>query len=106
MLETNKEVGRIVLKHLEPLKKENFELYNLCSELLKKKIGTMETREYLMRVSYEICSGKKWGDEIKHACAAMEFELASMYYSNRIFDDKGGEKILSKPNNQFIAAMI
>jgi geranylgeranyl pyrophosphate synthase len=106
MLKTNREVGKIILEYLEPLKKENIELYKLCSELLKKKIGTLETREYFMRVSYEMCSGKNWNEEIKHACVAVEFELASMYYTNRIFDDKGGNKILSKPNNQVIAAMI
>jgi len=106
MLETNKRVSKIVLEYLEPLRKENLELYRICSELLEKKIGTFETREYLMRVSFEICSRKKWTKEIMHACAAVELELASMYYTNRIFDDKGGEKILSQPNNQFIASMI
>jgi len=88
MLETNKGVGKIVLGYLKPLKKENRELFDICSELLKKKIGTFETREYLMRMCFEICSGSKWTEEIKHACASVELELVSMYYTNRIFDEK------------------
>jgi len=106
MLETSKAIGSIILEYLKPLKKENQELYKICLELLKKKIGTFETRAYLLRFSYEICSGKKWTKEIMHACAAIELELASMYYTNRIFDDKGGQTILSQPKNQFMAAMI
>jgi geranylgeranyl pyrophosphate synthase len=106
MIETSKDIGPYILEFLEPLKKENSELFSLCSELLVKKIGSFETRAYLMRMCYQICSNKKWNDSIKYACAAVELELASMYYSNRIFDEKGGSKILSQPNNQFIAAMI
>ena len=106
MLETSKKIGPTILKYLESLKKQNQELYQICSELLKKKIGTFETRAYLLRISFEVCSGKKWTKEIIHACAAIELELASMYYTNRIFDDKGGNEILSQPKNQFMAAMI
>src|SRR3989344_7135233 len=106
MLETSQKIGPVILGYLEPLKKENQELYRICSELLKKKIGTFETRAYLLRISFEICSGKEWTKEIMHVCAAIELELASMYYTNRIFDDKGGEEILSQPKNQFMAAMI
>ena len=106
MTETSKQIGPIILEYLKPLKKENSELYEICSELLKKKIGAFDTRTYLMRVSFEICSGRKWTESIKHACAGVELELASMYYTNRVFDEKGGKKILSQPNNQFIAAMV
>jgi len=106
MLETSKEMGRIMLDYLAPLKKENKELYKICVELPKKKVGTFETRAYFLRYSFEACSGKKWTEAVKHACAAIELELVSMYFTNRIFDDKGGKEILSKPNNQFIAAMI
>ena len=106
MLETSKAIGSIILEYLKPLKNENQELYETCLELLIKKIGTFETRAYFLRFSYEICSGKKWTKEIMHACAAIEMELASMYYTNRIFDDKGGQAILSQPKNQFMAAMI
>lgn len=106
MLETSKTIGSVILDYLEPLKKENQELYKICLELLKKRIGTFETRAYLMRFSFEMCSEKKWTKEIVHACAAIELELASMYYTNRIFDDKGGKEILSQPKNQFMAAMI
>jgi geranylgeranyl pyrophosphate synthase len=106
MTETSAEIGDVILSYLEPLKKEDSKLYDICSELIFKKIGTFETRAYLMRFSFEACSGKKWTDEIKHACAAVELELASMYYANRIFDGKGGKEILQKPNLQFIAAMI
>ncbi len=106
MLETSRKIGPIILKYLEPLKKESKELYEICSELPRKKIGTFETRAYLLRMAFEICSGKKWKKEVMYACAAVELELVSMYYSNRIFDEKGGEKILSQPKNQFIASMI
>jgi hypothetical protein len=106
MLETSNEVGPIVLKYLEPIKKDNQEFYEICKELVLKKIGTFETREYFMRMSYEVCSGKEWTIEVKHACASAELELASMYYTNRIFDEKGGDAILSEPNSQFMAAMI
>lgn len=106
MTETSAQIGDVILKYIEPLKNYDIELYDICAELLLKKIGTFETRAYLMRFSFESCSGKKWTDEIKHACAAAELELASMYYANRIFDEKGGKKILQKPNIQFIAAMI
>jgi len=106
MLETSKKIGPVILEYLEPLKKENQELYKICLELLKKKIGTFETRAYLLRISFEVCSEKQWTKEIMHACAAIELELASMYYTNRIFDDKGGKEILSQPKNQFMAAMI
>ncbi|OGN31703.1 MAG: hypothetical protein A3J01_02285 [Candidatus Yanofskybacteria bacterium RIFCSPLOWO2_02_FULL_45_18] len=106
MTETSTQIGDVILKYLEPIKSDDVELYNICAELLLKKIGTFETRAYLMRFSFEACSGKQWTDEIKHACAAIELELASMYYANRIFDEKGGKKILQKPNIQFIAAMI
>ncbi|MFH1358909.1 MAG: polyprenyl synthetase family protein [archaeon] len=106
MLETSKKIEPVILGYIEPLKNENQELYKICLELLKKKIGTFETRAYLLRNSFEVCSGKKWTKEIMHACAAIELELASMYYANRIFDDKGGKKILNQPKNQFIAAMI
>lgn len=106
MLETSNVVGPIVLKYLEPLKKENHDFYGICKELVEKKIGTFETREYFMRMAYEVCSDKKWTLEIKHACAAMELELAHMYYCNRIFDEKGGDAILSQPNSQFMAGII
>ncbi|MDD5341675.1 MAG: polyprenyl synthetase family protein [Patescibacteria group bacterium] len=106
MIETSVAVGPIVLKYLEPLKKENRDFYEICIELVEKKIGTFETREYFMRMAYEACLGKKWNLEIKHACAAMELELAHMYYCNRIFDEKGGEVILGQPNSQFMAGII
>ncbi|MFH1759135.1 MAG: polyprenyl synthetase family protein [Patescibacteria group bacterium] len=106
MLETSKKIEPTIFGYLKPLKKENEELYDICSELLKKKIGTFETRAYLLRISFEACAGKKWTQDIMHACVAIELELASVYYTNRIFDDKGGKEILSQPNNQFIAAMI
>jgi len=106
MTKTSTEIGDIILSYLEPLKNEDTELYDICTELLLKKIGTFETRAYLMRFSFETCSGKKWTAKVKHACAAVELELASMYYTNRIFDEKGGKKILQKPNLQVIAAMI
>ena len=106
MVETSKEIGGIILSYLEPIEKENKELYKICSELPKKKIGTFESRAYFLRFSFEACSGRKWTEAIKRACAAIELELASMYFTNRIFDDKGGKEILGKPNNQFIAAMI
>lgn len=106
MLETSEGIGGIILDYLKPLKKENQELYKICSELPKKKIKTFETRAYLMRMAFEICANKKWNKEVKHACVAIEIELASMYYTNRIFDDKGGKEILSQPKNQFMAAMI
>ena len=106
MIETSKEIGQIILDYLQPLKKENKKLYEICSELPKKKIGTFESRAYFLRFSFEACSRKKWTEAVKYASVAVELELASMYFANRIFDDKGGQKILSKPNNQFIAAMI
>lgn len=106
MTETSAEIGETILTRLKPLKAEDGELYEICAELLLKKIGTFETRAYLMRISFEACAEKQWTDDIQHACAAVELELASMYYANRIFDEKGGEKVLQKPNLQFIAAMI
>src|SRR3989339_756497 len=79
MTETSTQIGDVILKYLEPIKSDDVELYNICAELLLKKIGTFETRAYLMRFSFEACSGKQWTDEIKHACAAIELELASVY---------------------------
>jgi geranylgeranyl pyrophosphate synthase len=106
MLETSNTIGSIILQYLQPLKKQNTKLYQICSELPLKKIGTFETRAYLLRICFETCSGKKWTQKVMHACAAIELELASMYYANRIFDDKGGKKILEQFKNQFIAAGI
>ena len=50
--------------------------------------------------------GEVQNEEVKHAAVAVEFLLCSMYYTNRVFDEKGGEEILSQTNNQVIASMI
>ncbi|MFA5871720.1 MAG: hypothetical protein WC858_03260 [Parcubacteria group bacterium] len=60
MKETSAEVGEIMLSYLQSLKEENEELYNICVELPLKKRHKLETRSFLLRMVFEICSGKDW----------------------------------------------
>jgi hypothetical protein len=106
MLETSPPVDRLVFAYLEPLRRESQALYRLCTELPLRKKGTFETRAYFMRHCFEACAAKRWTEQAQLACAAVQLELVSMYYTNRIFDDKGGRAVLQDPHGQFIAAMI
>lgn len=105
MLETSKQISPLLINFLKPLKRENPELYKTCIELIAKRKNKFMVRGYLARFSYAAISSKGWKN-ILYFCAATEMELASMYYSNRIFDKKGGQEILRLPNNQFIASML
>ncbi len=106
MLETSRKTGEVVLDYLERLKDKNEELHDICAELPRKKAGHFETRAFLLRICYEICSGEEWTEEIVKVGAAIELELYSMYYLNRVFDGKGGKDVLAKPHNQILAGMI
>ena len=106
MIETSKQTGIAMLAFLESVKKDSPNLFEIVAELPRKKIGTFETRAYFMRMAYEICSGKQWSRDVVYACAAVTFELCSMYNMNRVFDEKGGKEILANPNLQIIAGMI
>lgn len=106
MLDTVSQTAPLVYKFLESLRNDNGCLHQICIELPKKKLLGFETRAYFMRITYEFLSGHSWNEDVKLACAAIELELCSMYFTNRIFDDKGGSEILARPHEQVIAAMI
>ncbi len=106
MLGTAEKVGPCMLSYLQPLQTSYPGLYELCAELPEKKSADFETRAYFTRAAYELCAKHEWTEDVVHAAAAFTLELCSMYYTNRIFDRKGGERILSRPNNQVIAAML
>lgn len=103
MYETSKEINPLIEAALEPLKKVSCYLYHTVSELPKKRIETgSKVRAYLLRHAYEITTNKDW-KRISPICAAVEMELCSMYYTNRIYDKKGNERDINK---QIMAAKI
>lgn len=106
MLDTIGRVAPSVYEYLEPLRDENECLYKICVELPDKKLRGFETRAYFMRAAYEALTDEPWTENVMMACAATELELCSMYFTNRIFDDKGGPDILGQPHEQVVAAMI
>jgi geranylgeranyl pyrophosphate synthase len=104
MLETSREVSPLLVKSLKPLK-VNPQLHKTCIELIAKRRNKFMVRSYLARFSYSAVSLKNW-KSILDFCAAVEIELVSMYYCNRIFDGKGGKEVQNHPNNQFVASML
>jgi geranylgeranyl pyrophosphate synthase len=106
MLETSELASNRIRKILKPLEKDEPSLYRICFELLEKRLGNFLLRGYLARFSYQaVGSSGDWKNIIDFV-AAVELEIAAMYYSNRIFDQKGGKEILSDPNKSFMAAVI
>lgn len=106
MRETSEKVDSLVENALEPLKDVSETLHNVVFELPRKRIGTgFAVRPFLLRHSYEAAGGQDW-KRIAPVSAAVELELCSMYYGNRIYDEKGGEKSKGVTAQQIMAAKI
>ena len=100
-------VNPIIYESIEPLKKTSKSLYDIVSELPIKRIEEpSKTRAFVLREAYNLTNGEEW-EKIAPVCAAVEMELCSMYYENRIYDDKGHiTEDKNKINNQIMAARI
>lgn len=103
MDETCEIVRPIIERYLEPFKKNGGDLYSLISML---PLGTKNSiRTYFLRSAYEAISDRDWKD-IAPIGAAIEFELASMYYTNLVFDEKGGKRTREEDKQLVIGGMI
>jgi octaprenyl-diphosphate synthase len=102
-LETSTMVAGFIRPYLATLAPTDRDFFNVCSEIPEEKSKGSETRAYFARMVYENLSGKPWNDQIGHLIAAFELELSSMYYLNRVLDEKGGV-VLNEPGKQLLAA--
>ena len=105
MRNTSEQVFARMLELLSPLREEDLSLYNLCMEMPEHRRKRFMVRAYLARASYEAAGGSDW-QQILDFCAATEIETVSMYYTNRLFDEKGGKYLLADRSNQTIAAIL
>ncbi len=112
MRETAGLVNPAILEFLEPLKRENENLYEIIMKLPRKRVlsrgDTLNKpmiRPSYVRLSYEACGGKDWR-EIIPACVSMELLNISTYVANKVFDHKGGERNEAEINNEFIASLV
>jgi geranylgeranyl pyrophosphate synthase len=106
MKETSDIVNPFILQALEPLKATTHRLHSIVSELPIKRVeASSKARAFLLRQAYELAGGLTW-ERIAPVCAAVEMEICSMYYVNRIYDNKGGEKGQNNINEQIMAAKI
>lgn len=106
MRETSIIVNPLILQALEPLKKTSIGLHDTVAELPMRRVETSsKARAFLLREAYEFAGASDW-ERIAPICAAVELELCSMYYVNRVYDDKGGERDENKISSQIMAAKI
>ncbi len=107
MRKTSDIVNPIIHREVETLREFSESLYDIVSELPNKRIKEpSKSRAFMLRKAYEIVGGQKW-EEIAPICAAVEIEFCSMYYTNRIYDDKGHiTEDRDKINSQIMAAKI
>lgn len=106
MKETNDIVNPFIRDAVFPLKQYSKGLFETVYELPEKRIeASGQARVFFLRSAYECVGCPEW-EKIAPICAAVELELCSGYYSNRIYDEKGGEKDLAKISKGIIASKI
>ncbi|MBU0977905.1 MAG: hypothetical protein KKD18_05805, partial [Nanoarchaeota archaeon] len=106
MHETCAVVNPMIMAAVEPLKRESEGLYEAVSELPRKRTeASGQLRAFMLRNAYECAGGEDW-QRIAPVCAAVELELCSMYYENRVYDEKGGKRDLAQISKSIMAAKL
>ncbi|MEK6952420.1 MAG: polyprenyl synthetase family protein [Nanoarchaeota archaeon] len=103
MEETYNIVRPIVEESLNSFKEYSTELYNILSMVTLGRKNNVRT--YFLRSAYEAISDKDW-KWIAPIGAAIEFHLASTYYTNLVFDEKGGKRTRQEDKPLIIASCI
>jgi len=90
MRETSEAVDTVIFGALEPLKRQNPQMYKAVSTLPIIRKGLPKLRAHLARESYAICKKDESDNGWIDLAAAIALELNAMYYKNQVFDGKAG----------------